>query len=94
MTITNVRIQVGAGGYTLACARVLNNELCQKRFIPIPYPEQPIQLSWIGNDGSQQSKQLSPEIAPQFPPETILQLVFNIRSDSSVDAMLQSDDAS
>jgi hypothetical protein len=28
-TISNVRIEVGPGGYTLECANVLNNELCQ-----------------------------------------------------------------
>lgn len=93
-TITNVRIQVGPGGHTLSCASVLDNELCQQRFGPIPYPDQPIQLSWVGSNGSPQSKQLTPELAPEFPPGIILQLVINIRGDGSVDAMLQPDDAS
>jgi hypothetical protein len=91
-TITNVQIEVGPGGHTLACPSVLNNELCQQRFIEIPYPDQPIQLSWVGSNGSQNSKQLSPEILPQFPPGITLQLVINIRSDGSVDASLQPDD--
>jgi hypothetical protein len=90
-TISNVKIEVGPGGYTLACASVLNNELCQKQFNEIPYPDQPIQLSWVGSNGSQMSKQLSPEILPQFPPGIILQIVINIRSDGSVDAELQPD---
>jgi len=91
-TITNVRIEVGPGGHTLACPSVLNNELCQQRFNEILYPDQPVQLSWVGSNGSQHSKQLSPEILPEFPPGIILQIVINIKSDGSVDASMQPDD--
>jgi len=90
-TIRNVQIQVGVGGYQLECASVSNNELCQKRFGPIPYPEQPIQLQWVDSDGSQQSKQLSPQISSNFPPGIVLQILININADGSVDADLKAD---
>ena len=88
-TISDVRVQVGAGGHQLECASVLNNELCQKHFGPIPYPEQPIQLHWVGSDGSQQSSQLSPEISPNFPPGIALEVMINIKGAGTVSANLR-----
>jgi len=91
-TISNVRIEVGPGGRTLECASVLYNELCQQRFNAIPYPDQPVQLSWVGSNGTQNSKQLLLQVLPEFPPGIILQIVVNIKSDGSVQSSLQPDD--
>jgi len=88
-TISNVQVQVGAGGHQIACASVLNNELCQQHFNPIPYPDEPIQLKWVGGNGSQQSKQLSPDISVNLPPGIALAVVININGDGSVSADLR-----
>jgi hypothetical protein len=88
-TIRDVGVQVGPGGHQLECASVQNNELCQQHFGPIPYPDKPIQLHWVGSDGSQQSKQLSPEISSNFPPGIALEILININGDGSVSADLK-----
>jgi hypothetical protein len=93
-TISEVKVEVGPGGQTVACAEVTNDELCQQRFPRRPYPEQTVQLSYQTGAGEAQSKQMNPAIPITLDVGNTIRLMLDIHADGSVKAYFKEDDLS
>ena len=91
-TISDVKVEVGPGGQTVACAEVTNDELCQQRFPKIPYPEKTVQLSYQTGAGEAQSKQMNPVIPVTLDVGNTIRLMLDIHADGSVKAYFKEDD--
>ena len=82
-TITKVNLRVGGSERTLACDEVLKNALCDDRFGKRLYPQQSLELSWVNEQGKQNSQQLTAVIPAYFVTAFPLRIILEVLEDDT-----------
>jgi hypothetical protein len=60
--------------------------MCHQRFGKLPYPQQPLRVSWQGGDGGEQTQQADPMVPATLSPALPLRVMLDIGEDGSVKA--------
>jgi hypothetical protein len=82
--ISDLQVQIGERDY--GCDAVAKNAMCHQRFGKLPYPQQPLRVSWQVGDGGEQTQQVDPMVPATLSPALPLRVMLDIGEDGSVKA--------
>ncbi len=84
--IDDVGLRVAGSDREVACARVVNNGICDTRFGKRRYPQQGLELTWTHPDGSRRNETVAQRVPAYFSSGRPLQVFVEIRADGSLEA--------